>query len=122
MPTDYIRKRKALDPCPIELAFRLVGGKWKARALYLLTLRPFHFAELQRALGDVSQQVLSTQLRDMQQDGLISWREAADQPRIAGFYDATAKGRSLVAALSPLMDWGVAELAREGLHWAPPQG
>lgn len=98
----------------------MVGGKWKVRTLHLLTLRPFHFAELQRALGKVSQQVLSTQLREMLRDGLISWAEANGEVRIAGYYAATDKGYSLVQALLPLMAWGIEELRRDGVQWTPP--
>ncbi|MBY0447184.1 MAG: helix-turn-helix transcriptional regulator [Hyphomonadaceae bacterium] len=121
MPNAYVPKRRAMDPCPVELAVRMISGKWKVRALYLLSQRRFHFAELQRALGEVRQQVLSTQLREMRRDGLIAWTCAQDAPRIAGYYEATAKGCALVEALRPLMAWGVGELSREGFTWRPPQ-
>ena len=70
MPS-YEPKRPPLDPCPLERVIAMVGGKWKARTLHLLAQGDYGFAELRRQLGRVSQQVLSTQLRALESDGLI---------------------------------------------------
>lgn len=95
----------------------MIGGKWKARILYLLVLRPLRFADLRRGLGKVSQQVLATQLRQMQADGLVT-----HEPSDAGSatYTLTVKGNSLYHALLPVADWGNDELANSGQIWQPP--
>ncbi|GAA4483703.1 winged helix-turn-helix transcriptional regulator [Gluconacetobacter asukensis] len=109
MPKEYIPKRTPLDPCPIETVIAMIGGKWKARALHLLTQDAFGFAQLRRALGGVSQQVLSTQLRAMEADGLIARQDPGPGDNGAACYTATAKGRTLVDILLPVAEWGTYE-------------
>jgi DNA-binding HxlR family transcriptional regulator len=120
MVKSYLPKRPALDPCPIEAVVAMIGGKWKARILYLLWFEDFAFAELLRQLSGVSQQVLSTQLQAMERDGLVRRRQAGESERHAGRYALTAKGRELVALIMPVADWSVRQLRRDGLEWSPP--
>lgn len=95
----------------------MIGGKWKARILYLLSLDRFAFGELRRALGNVSQQVLSTQLHAMVEDRLIERCTGIDN---VVRYDLSDRGRQLFRLLSPLADWAVDELQKEGLDWSRP--
>ena len=118
MPRTYEPKRQPMDACPVELVVAMVGGKWKARALYLLAIRPFAFAALRRELGGVSQQVLSTQLRAMRRDGLVETVTGEDGA--ATLYVATPKGCDLVKVLMPVAEWGTAELRARGEEWQPP--
>jgi DNA-binding HxlR family transcriptional regulator len=120
MAKSYLPKRKALEPCPIEAVVAMIGGKWKARILYLLSREQFAFAELLRQLAGISQQVLSAQLHAMQQDGLVRREHSADAARNAGRYVLTAKGCELVALLMPVADWSVRQLQQDGLDWSPP--
>lgn len=120
MPQSYEPKRQPMDACPIELVVAMVGGKWKARALYLLSVQPFSFAALRRTLGGVSQQVLSTQLKAMQRDGLVTLAPVADGEAPAALYLATPKGCELVRVLMPVAAWGTAELQARGEDWQPP--
>ncbi len=98
----------------------MIGGKWKARILYLLWLEPFAFAELLRALAGISQQVLSAQLQALERDGLVRREQAAEAGRHAGRYGLTATGCELVALLMPVADWSAARLKQSGLDWSPP--
>lgn len=118
MAQSYEPKRPPMDACPIEHVVALVGGKWKARALYLLSVRPFAFAALRRELGAVSQQVLSAQLKAMQRDGLVSTVMSDDEA--TSLYVATPKGCDLVKVLMPVAEWGTAELRALGKDWKPP--
>lgn len=118
MAQSYQPKRPPMDACPVEHVVALVGGKWKARALYLLAIRPFAFAALRRELGAVSQQVLSTQLKAMQRDGLVS--TVASDDAASMLYVATPKGCELVKVLMPVAEWGTAELRARGEDWQPP--
>jgi DNA-binding HxlR family transcriptional regulator len=117
MPAAYQPKRQPLDPCPIELVGRMVNGKWKARILYQLSLRPHRFGELRRSMGPISQQVLSAQLKSLQTDRLVA-RSAAD-PRDGALYRLTGDGFELFRVLLPVADWGLARLRRSGLDWSP---
>jgi DNA-binding HxlR family transcriptional regulator len=124
MPQSYEPKRQPMDACPVEAVVAMIGGKWKARALYLLAIQPFAFAALRRELGAVSQQVLSTQLKAMQRDGLVSTVAAAAAAGAGAaaptLYVATPKGCELVKVLMPVAEWGTAELRARGQDWQPP--
>jgi len=97
----YDRKRPALDPCPVETVLAIVSGKWKVRVLYLLSLDRLGFAELRKATAGVSQQVLSSVLKELEADGIIR-RTRTDA---GSAYAVTADGRELVSLLTPVMDW-----------------
>jgi DNA-binding HxlR family transcriptional regulator len=112
MARTYEPKRPQMDACPVENVVALVGGKWKARALYLLSVRPFAFAALCCELGAVSQQVLSTQLKAMQRDGLV--RTVESDKAASMLYVVTPKGFDLVKVLMPVAQWGTAELRARG--------
>lgn len=120
MPKSYEPKRKPLDPCPIETVINMVGGKWKARALYLLTHESYGFADLRRALGKVSQQVLSTQLQALESNGLVRREAPLPEESHYGLYSATDKGIKLVKLLLPVAEWGAKELENQGLEWDDP--
>ena len=120
MPQSYEPKRQPMDACPVELVVAMVGGKWKARALYLLSIKPFAFAALRRELGGVSKQVLSTQLKAMQRDGLVTVAPVAEGDAPTTLYVATLKGCELVKVLMPVAAWGTEELRARGESWQPP--
>jgi DNA-binding HxlR family transcriptional regulator len=99
------------DQCPVETAVGVIGGKWKVLILWHLqeqgTLR---FAELQRALGGVTQKVLSEQLRDLERDGMITRRVFPEvPPRVE--YALSPLGRTLRGPLAALCEWGELYLA-----------
>ena len=96
---------KRLPMLPVERAFKVVGGRWKAVILYHLFNGPRRLSELKRALPRISQKVLIQQLREMEEHGLVH-REIFRQvpPRVD--YSATALGLSLEPVLRALCDWG----------------
>lgn len=98
----------------------MVGGKWKARALYLLAHESYGFADLRRALGKVSQQVLSTQLQALESNGLVRREAPLPEESHYGLYSATDKGIKLVKLLLPVAEWGAKELENQGLEWDDP--
>ena len=115
----YHRKRPALDDCPVEAVLAIVSGKWKVRVLYLLSLDNLTFSEVRCSVGDVSQQVLSSILKELIGSGAVR-RSATVSPRQIR-YGLTAKGRELVALLMPLASWGNKLLRQSGVNWKPPQ-
>ncbi|MGL4968429.1 MAG: winged helix-turn-helix transcriptional regulator [Inquilinus sp.] len=96
---------KRLPELPVERAFKVIGGRWKAVILYHLFNGPRRLSELKRALPRISQKVLIQQLREMEEHGLVH-REIFRQvpPRVD--YSATALGLSLEPVLRSLCDWG----------------
>ena len=115
----YHRKRPTLDSCPVEAVLSIVSGKWKVRVLYLLSLEDLAFSEIRCSVGDVSQQVLSSVLKELIGSGAVR-RSASASPR-QFHYGLTVKGRELVALLMPLANWGNKLLRQSGVNWKPPQ-
>lgn len=63
---------KELPACPVETTLTLIGDKWKVLILRDLLTGTKRFGELKKSLGNVSQKVLTAQLRDMEESGLIN--------------------------------------------------
>ena len=95
-----------LPDCPIELTARLVGDKWKLLILRELMSETKRFGELKKGLGTISQKVLTSQLRDMEANGLIIRTVYAEvPPRVE--YSLTELGQSLTPILDSMKEWGL---------------
>ncbi len=96
---------KNLPPCPVETTLLLIGNKWKVLILRDLVEGTKRFGELKKAIGNVSQKMLTQQLRIMEEDGLISREVFAEiPPRVE--YSLTDTGMSLKPILDALQSWG----------------
>lgn len=107
------------EPCPVETAVGVIGGKWKVLILWHLqeqgTLR---FAELQRALDGVTHKVLSQQLRELERDGMITRRVYAEvPPRVE--YSLSPLGETLRGPLAVFCEWGEMLLDARRARTAP---
>jgi DNA-binding HxlR family transcriptional regulator len=88
-------------------AFDAVGGKWKAAILWELAAGAVRFGELRRRLPGVTEKMLAQQLRELENDKLITRTVFQEvPPRVE--YALTTWGESLNAALAPVADWGEA--------------
>jgi DNA-binding HxlR family transcriptional regulator len=91
--------------CSVELALGVIGGRWKGVILYWLLPGKKRFGELRRLLAACSPRVLTLQLRELEQAGLLERTVYAEvPPRVE--YELTAFGRSLEPVLIGLRDWG----------------
>lgn len=93
------------DDCPVETAINIIGGKWKIQILYNLHDKTLRFNELQKALPKVTQKMLTQQLREMENDGIISRKVYAQVPPKVE-YSRTPLGKSLDPILDSLCSWG----------------
>lgn len=64
--------KEELPPCPVATTLMLIGNKWKIFIIQQLMDRPFRFGELRRAIPDISEKVLTDNLRAMEKDGIIT--------------------------------------------------
>lgn len=95
--------------CPVEAALEVIGGKWKGVALYHLLEGTKRFSELKRDVGNVTQRMLTKQLRELEADGLINRKVyPVVPPRVE--YSLSEKGQSLKPILLALRDWGNAHV------------
>lgn len=96
---------KDLPTFPVETTLTLIGDKWKVLILRDLLPGTKRFGELKKSIGSVFQKVLTAQLRDMEQNGLISRKVYAEvPPRVE--YSLTDLGKSLKPILDALWNWG----------------
>lgn len=93
--------------CPVEAALELISGKWKGVVLFHLLDGTLRFSALQRAVGDITQRMLTKQLRELEMAGLVN-REVFPVVPPHVEYSLTDKGRSLEPILLALKDWGEA--------------
>ena len=70
----------ALPACPVETTLSLIGNKWKVLILRDLAPGKKRFGQLQKSIGNVSQKVLTAQLRSMEADGLVHREVFAEVP------------------------------------------
>ena len=96
---------KELPACPVETTLMLIGDKWKVLILRDLMPGTKRFGELKKSVGNVSQKVLTSQLRDMEANGLVTRQVYAEvPPRVE--YSLTDLGRSLKPILDAMWTWG----------------
>lgn len=94
-----------LPVCPVETTLMLIGDKWKVLILRDLMPGTKRFGELKKSIGNVSQKVLTAQLRDMEEKGLVSRKVYAEvPPRVE--YSLTELGKSLNPILDAMRAWG----------------
>jgi DNA-binding HxlR family transcriptional regulator len=97
------RYRKAED-CPITASINVIGGKWKPIILWVLLDEPKRFGELNRIISGIALKVLSHQLKELENAGLVHRQVFAEvPPRVE--YSLTKKGESLRALLNELAGW-----------------
>ena len=100
-----MQQEKELPACPVETTLMLIGDKWKVLILRDLMPGTKRFGELKKSIGSVSQKVLTAQLRDMEEKGLVSRKVYAEvPPRVE--YSLTELGKSMSPILDAMQIWG----------------
>ncbi|WP_207941637.1 hypothetical protein DOK78_002858 [Enterococcus sp. DIV2402] len=96
---------KNLPDCPVETTLLLISNRWKVLILRDLMDGKKRFGELKKSVDGISQKVLTTNLRSMEEQGLVSRQVFAEvPPRVE--YELTQTGYSLQSVLDSLSDWG----------------
>ncbi|MCJ8343702.1 MAG: helix-turn-helix transcriptional regulator [Cetobacterium sp.] len=99
-------EEKRISPCPVEVTLSLIGDKWKVLILHNLMDETKRFGELKKSVGNVSQKVLTAQLKSMENDGLLIRKAFAEvPPRVE--YTLTELGYSLKPILDAMAEWGI---------------
>jgi DNA-binding HxlR family transcriptional regulator len=93
-------------------AFGFLGKRWNAMVLGNLSQGPAGFSELSRAMGGISDSVLSDRLSDLAGAGLIA-RTVDEGPPLAVSYALTERGRALIPALAQISLWAQEHLAQD---------
>ena len=97
---------KDLPACPVEVTLMLISDRWKVLILRDLLSGTKRFGELKKSIGSISQKVLTSNLRSMEEDGLLTRKVYAEvPPRVE--YTLTELGKSLQPILLAMQQWGL---------------
>ena len=95
---------RTIEPCPVEAAIQIIGGKWKLLILRSLLLKgPQRYNELLATVTAISQKELTRNLRELADAGLLTRESGAS--RIAR-YALTKLGEGLMPTFTSLLTWG----------------
>ena len=103
LPIGVANKAEASN-CSIRSVLSNVTGKWRMIIILALEDEPKRFGDLKRCIGDVTQSVLTENLRALQRDGYLT-RSVDPGPPVGVSYALTPLGRNLLAMLKPLVFW-----------------
>lgn len=97
---------KAITDTPFGFTLSMIGGKWRLVILYwLVEYEVVRFNELQRLIGGITYKTLSSQLKEMEMDGLIIRTEYPQIPPKVE-YRLSEKGKSLYPIMEAMCGWG----------------
>lgn len=101
-----IAEKKRTIKCPVTAMLQLIGGKWKPVILYCLKSEKRRFGELSARIPDLSRKVLTQQLKELEEDGLVLRKQYNEiPPRVE--YELTELGKSLAPVLAEMEKWGM---------------
>ena len=96
---------KTLPACPVETTLSLISDRWKVLIIRDLLGGTKRFGELRKSVGNVSQKVLTANLRSMEESGLLTRKVYPEvPPRVE--YTLTETGMSLKPVLDAMQSWG----------------
>jgi DNA-binding HxlR family transcriptional regulator len=104
--SDFIKVKNKVYPCTVSVAMDLVGGKWKAVILYHLKDADKRYNELRREMPGVTERTLSLQLKQLEDDDLISRKVYGKKPPLKVVYSLTDFGRTFNPVLEAIIGWG----------------
>jgi DNA-binding HxlR family transcriptional regulator len=92
-------------PCPVEAAARIIGQKWTLQIVHrLLNARNKRFCELQEELGGVNPSTLSSRLKMLEDEGLVTREQVSSIPPHVE-YSLTQKGSELAPVVAEIAGW-----------------
>ena len=97
---------KTMPACPVETTLMQISDRWKVLISRDLMDGTKRFGELKKSIGSISQKVLTSNLREMEADGLVNRKVYAEvPPRVE--YTLTDTGYSLKPILDAMVEWGL---------------
>lgn len=112
------KKENILAMCPVDYAFRRIGGKYKARILWhIYRHKVLRYGELKRTIPDATTKMLTQTLRELESDALI-YRQVFREVPPKVEYTLTEMGNELIPSIKTLMTWGDRQLKKSKLKAA----
>jgi DNA-binding HxlR family transcriptional regulator len=91
--------------CAMDITMDFIGGKWKTVVLWYLKDKTLRFGELKKQIPDITEKMLSIQLKNLEDDGLIK-RKVYTQIPLKVEYSLTDFGKTLIPILNAIAKWG----------------
>lgn len=91
--------------CPVEETQKVLGGKWKPVIIYFISIDVRRFGELSRMVTGISKRMLTANLRELEDDKIISRKVYAEVPPRVD-YTLTDIGQSLMPVINLMYEWG----------------
>lgn len=92
--------------CPIRYALDIIGGRWKILILWnIIRFDIIRYGELKKRIPEISHKVLSQQLKELENDGIINRTEYFEIPPKVE-YSLTEKGKTLIPLVESINEWG----------------
>lgn len=99
---------------PVEFALLFIGGTWKMPILWRLNQATMRYGELKKALPHITHKMLSSQLRELEQHGLVARRVYAQVPPKVE-YSITAKGKRTIPLITAIRKYGLEMMKEKGI-------
>ena len=100
------------NSCPVTFCLSVIGGKWKPVILFCIAHGVDRFGAMQRAVPGITKQMLTKQLRELEDDGLITRTVFAQVPPRVD-YALTDVGKSVLPVIEKMADWGKANMTKQ---------
>ncbi len=92
--------------CAMDITMDYIGGKWKTVVLWYLRYEVLRFGELKKKIPDITEKMLSIQLKALEENGLIKRTVFGEKPPIRVEYSLTDFGKTLIPTLDAIAKWG----------------
>jgi len=92
--------------CEMDVAMHYVGGKWKTVVLWYLMEDKKRFNEIKKLIPNITEKMLSIQLKSLEEDGIIKKEVFNIKPPLKVEYSLTDFGKTLIPLLKYLVTWG----------------
>lgn len=99
--------------CALDVTLFYIGGKWKTVVLWYLKNGRKRFSELKKLIPDITEKMLSIQLKQLEKNGFINKQIYPQVPPKVEYF-LTDEGKTLLPALEELAAWGRSKASREG--------
>ena len=99
--------------CALDITMSFVGGKWKTVVLWYLRNEKKRFSELKAHIPDITDKMLSLQLRALEKDGIVQ-REIFPEVPPKVEYKLTEEGKTLIPVIEAIAKWGREKAERHG--------
>jgi len=103
-------QKDCVQGCPVEATLKVIGGKWKGVILYHLLSETIRFNQLRRLIPEITQRMLTKQLRELEADKLIVRKVYAEVPPKVE-YSMSEYGMTLAPIIHALQNWGLNHLS-----------